>query len=390
MDELRELVERVINGEEPSARLAVRVFKDAPLHELLSAADRLRSLAVGERGSYVVNVYVAYTNVCVARCPICNFYARSPEEEYVLQPEQVASLVVKFWREKGVREAHVTGGFNPALRLDYYKRLVASIKRATRGNVLVKAFTAEEIDFLSRLEGESVERILLELRESGLDALPGGGAEVLTHRVRRIISPNKTPPERYLEIHKVAHKLGIRSNVTLLYGHIEEPEDIVEHLLAVRRLQAETRGFISIIPLRWNPRGTSLYESGLYRDAIESKNNPFYDLRVLALTRILLYPLVKHVVAYWVAIGLDIASIALRSGADDLGGTFYGEPVITAAREGRGRQSRGIEPEELEYVIAQAGLEPCERDTFYNCLGIRSASNSYWRRVPWVAWRPSM
>ncbi len=385
-----ELLEALRNGEEPSRRVALRVFRETPLHELLRAADELRRELVGDRASYVVNVYVAYTNVCVARCPICNFYARRREEEYTLEPRRVAELVARFAREKGVREAHITGGFNPALRLDYYIRLVRAVKEATKGRVYVKAFTAEEIDFLARLEGESVERILLELRDAGLDAMPGGGAEVLTERVRRIVSPSKTPPERYLEIHRVAHRLGIRSNVTLLYGHVENPEDIVEHLMRVRKLQKETNGVISFIPLRWNPRGTTLYENPSYRKVIEEKANPLYDLRVIAFSRIMLYPLVRHIVAYWVAIGEDIASIALRGGADDLGGTFYNEPVITAAREGRGKLSKGLEPHELEYMIAQAGLEPCERDTFYRCLGLRSGGAGYWLHVPWVAWKPPM
>ncbi len=385
MDELAELVERVLNGEEPSVSLIERVFREAPLHALVEAADQLRRLAVGDRGSYVVNVYIAYTNVCTARCPICSFYARSPREAYTLTPAEVEALAAKFRREKGVTEAHVTGGFNPELTLDYYLDIVRRLKRL---GLTVKAFTAEEVSFIARRMGERVETILEELREAGLDAMPGGGAEVLTDRVRRIVAPAKGGADEYIEVHRVAHKLGIRSNVTLLYGHVEEPRDIAEHLVRVRRLQAETGGVISFIPLRWRPGGSALASNPEYREVIEEKQTPLYDLRVVAVSRIALYPLVKHIVAYWVSLGEELASVALRAGADDLGGTFYNEPVVTAAKGG-GR-AKGLDPERLEFMIAVAGLEPCERNTFYECRGLRSKGSIAWRSAEWLQWRPSM
>ena len=385
MEELRELVERVVNGEEPSVALVERVLREAPLHALVEAADWLRRMAVGDRGSYVVNVYIAYTNVCVARCPICNFYAKNPREAYTLTPREVEALAARFRREKGVTEAHVTGGLDPRLAPDYYVEIVRRLKRL---GLTVKAFTAEEIDFVARTHGESVETLLRELREAGLDAMPGGGAEVLSDRVRRIIAPVKTSVERYLEVHRVAHRLGIRSNVTMLYGHVEEPVEVARHLLLVRRLQRETGGVISFIPLRWNPGGTLLARSEEHRDEIESKATPLYDIRIVAVSRITLYPLVKHIVAYWVAMGIELASVALRAGANDLGGTFYNEPVVAAARGSR--RTRGLDPEQLEFIIAQAGLEPCERDTFYRCLGRRGEGMRAWETQTWLQWRPSM
>ena len=384
MDELKELVERVLNGEEPSASLVERVFREAPLHALIEAADMLRRLAVGDRASYVVNVYIAYTNVCIARCPICSFYARRPEDAYTLTPAQVEAVAAKFRREKNVTEAHVTGGFNPELTPDYYLDIVRRLKRL---GLTVKAFTAEEVSFIAREWGESVERLLEELREAGLDAMPGGGAEVLTDRVRRIVAPAKGGADEYLAVHRAAHRLGIRSNITLLYGHVEEPRDIAEHLVKVRRLQAETGGVLSFIPLRWRPGGSALASNPRYREAIEAKQTPLYDLRVIAVSRIALYPLVRHIVAYWVSLGEELASVALRAGADDLGGTFYNEPVVTAATGG-GR-SRGLEPERLEFIIAVAGLEPCERNTFYKCIGFRSKGSIAWRSAEWLQWRPS-
>ncbi len=384
VEELRELVERVVNGEEPSVALVERVLREAPLHELVEAADWLRRVAVGDRGSYVANVYIAYTNVCVARCPICNFYAKSPGEAYTLSPGEVEAVAARFRREKGVTEAHVTGGLDPRLTPDYYAEIVSRLKRL---GLTVKAFTAEEIDFVARTHGESVETLLAELREAGLDAMPGGGAEVLSKRVRGIVAPAKMSVERYLEVHRVAHRLGIKSNVTMLYGHVEEPAEVARHLLLVRRLQRETGGLISFIPLRWNPGGTALARDPRYRRVIEEKATPLYDLRIVAVSRITLYPLVRHIVAYWVAMGVELASIALRAGADDLGGTFYNEHVVAAAR-GEGR-TRGLDPEQLEFIIAQAGLEPCERDTFYRCLGRRSEGMRHWETQAWVQWRPS-
>jgi len=374
------LVEMSLRDEPYDESLIVELLAETPLHILLAAADEVKRRLVGNIASYVVNVYIAYTNVCIARCPLCNFYARNEKEAYVLPPDAVAKTIVEYRQKHGITEVHITGGLNPELRLDYYISLLHAIRDAAPG-VIIKAFTAEEIDFISRLEGEKPSTILAELREAGLDALPGGGAEILDAEVRRIIAPYKSDPTKYLKIHETAHRLGIRSNATMLYGHVEEPKHIARHLLEIYKLQGKTGGFISFIPLRWNPGNTPLANNPRYKQLIYSKASGIYDLRVIAVSRLVLAPRIKHIVAYWVALGKKLASLALRAGADDMGGTFYNEPVISSARGTK--RSRGMDPEEIEFLILQSGFRPQERDTFYNYLGSRTSIET-WRKTPWV------
>ncbi|AEM38071.1 Radical SAM domain protein [Pyrolobus fumarii 1A] len=380
----REVIERSLNGEHISAKLVEELLSTEPLHELLYQADKLREKIVGQNATYVVNLYVAYTNRCVAHCPICNFHAQDASRSYILPIDKIVEIVKRFRIEKGITEVHVTGGFNPDISVDYYLNLVKEIKRQVPG-VTVKAFTAEELVFISRRLGEPLDQLLWELKEAGLDALPGGGAEILDENIRRIITPYKSDPTTYLEVHKMAHRIGIRSNVTMLYGHIEEPKHIAIHLLSVLRIQRETAGFISFIPIRWRPGNTALAKNPKYKEVIAAKQSPLYDLRIIAVSRLVLGRELRNITAYWVALGKRLASIALRAGANDLGGTFYNEPVIGSTE---GKITRGLDPTELEYIIVQAGLVPCERNTFYECLGRRAKGAKFWRETLWLAWSP--
>ncbi len=380
MYEIEYLVEHALRDEAYDESLIVELLTQTPLHVLLAAAEKVKRILVGDVASYVINLYIAYTNVCIARCPICNFYARSKSEEYTLSTKSVAEMVAKFYKSKQIREVHIAGGLNPDLTLDYYVKVLKSIREVAK-SVKIKAFTAEEISFIARVTGESVRSILSTFRDAGLDALPGGGAEILDEQIRKIISPYKSNPQSYIEVHATAHSLGIPSNATMLYGHIEEPRHVARHLLEIYKVQGKTQGFISFIPLRWNPGSTALAANPQYRNIISKKLDGTYDLRIIAVSRLALAPRVKHIVAYWVAVGKKLASLALRAGADDIGGTFYNEPVIAAA-QGRRRHS-GLEPSELEYLILHAGLRPVERDTFYNYFGAK-VSLEAWRKMPWL------
>lgn len=384
-------LERIAHGEEPSVDELVELLVDAPLPLLAAAADAAARRVKRGVGSYTVNAYIAYTNICVTGCSFCSFY-RAPGMPggYTLEPRRVAALVRALDERYGLREVHIVGGNNPELPLDYYVELLRAVRKAAPGAV-VKAFTAEEIAFLSRVHGESVESILRLFMENGLQALTGGGAEILDPGVQRLIAPRKIGPEEWLRVHRTAHRLGLASNATMMYGHVEEPRHVAAHLLRLRRLALESGGrLISFIPVRFNPGGSALARTRLYRERVRESGQ--YDLRVVALARLALLGAVDNVVAYWVSMGWQLATAALAYGANDLGGTFYRELVITpAATMGRAKASGGVDPERLALALMEAGWRPAERDTFYRLHPPRLPRSmpSPWRRellgAPWMA-----
>ena len=356
-------LERAVHGDRLGAAEVEELLTEAPLHALAAAADWAARSIKRNIGSYTVNAYIAYTNVCVTACSFCAFY-RPPgsPEAYTLDPRRVGALVRRLDEEHGLREVHIVGGNNPELPLDYYTRLLDEVRRAAP-RAVIKAFTAEEIAFLARTHGEKTRDLLLLFKEHGLGALTGGGAETLDPRVQRLIAPKKVSPEEWLRVHEEAHRLGIRSNSTLMYGHVEEPRHVAEHLVKLRGLEERAPGFISFIPIRFNPGGTALGRTRLYRE--RARLDGQYDLRIVAAARLALLGAIDNIVAYWVSMGEKLAVAALSHGANDVGGTFYQESVITPARSGE-KRNRGKTPEELSYMLLQAGWAPAERDTYYN------------------------
>ena len=335
---------------------------NAPLHPLAAAADYYARLVKGGVGSFIVNLYLAYTNVCVTRCTFCDFYV-PPEKRskgYLHPPERLANAAMLAWKRLGIREVHMVGGNDPELPMEYYEEAVRLIKERAPG-VILKAFTAEEIAFIAKATGNTVREVLSRLMEAGLDAMPGGGAEVLSEEVRRRIAPLKITSSEYLEVHRIAHRMGLRSNITMLYAHIEEPRHIAEHLYRVRRLQEETGGFISFILLRFNPGKTPLSRHPDYKK--RGDRGGLYDLRLTAVSRLALLGRIDNIMAYWISMGEKLAHAALSHGANDIGGTFYNESVISVASSLRKR--KGMSPARLAYNLKTAGWKPMERDTFY-------------------------
>ncbi|OWJ54991.1 radical SAM protein [Pyrodictium delaneyi] len=355
-------LEKAIHGDRLEPPAIEELLVKTPFHALAAAADYYARLAKQGRGSFIVNLYLTYTNVCETRCSFCAFYrVPSSPEAYTREPRELAEAARRAVEEYGVREIHLVGGNNPELPFSYYEELVSSIKQAAP-NAVLKAFTAEEIWFIARATGQRVREVLERLHELGLDALSGGGTEVLDEELQRFIAPRKIPPEEYLRVHEEAHRLGIRSNVILMYGHVEEPISVARHLYRVKMLEERAPGFISFIPVRFNPGDTPLGRSRLYRE--RARLDGQYDLRIIATARLVLLGAIDNIVAYWVSMGDKLAQAALAHGANDLGGTFYREAVISAAGGGPG----GKEPAELAYMLRQAGWTPWMRDTFYNYL----------------------
>jgi aminodeoxyfutalosine synthase len=252
-----------------------------------------------------------------------------------------------------VSEFHVVGGLHPALGLDYYLDLLSALRSRFPG-VHLQAFTAVEIAHIAAVADITVRECLTRLRDAGLGSLPGGGAEVFSSRVRDELCPQKLSADRWLDVMRTAHGLGIRSNCTMLYGHIERPDEIVDHLLRLRGLQDETRGFLAFIPLAFHPRNTAL-------QGVASGPTAYDDLRIIAVSRLLLDN-VAHIKVFWIMVGLKLAQVALGFGANDVDGTVVEERITHAAGA---ETPEALTVEELRRMIESAGRTPVQRDTLY-------------------------
>jgi aminodeoxyfutalosine synthase len=351
------VAEKVLAGERLAFEDGLTLYESDDLPGLGLLANVVRERKNGDLAYFIVNRHINYTNICVNRCRFCAF-SRSPGEEgaYLLSVEQCLEKAAGF-HDGRVSEFHIVGGLHPELRLDYGERLLRGLKERFP-RVHLQAFTAVEIAHFARQDGIPVEDCLRRLKAAGLGSLPGGGAELFSPRVRSLLCPKKLSPDGWLEVMRAAHRLGLRSNATLLYGHIETPDEIVSHLLRLRELQDETGGFLAFIPLAFHPEHT----------ALESETEPTTacdDLRALAVARLMLdnFP---HIKAFWIMLGLKLAQVALSFGADDVDGTVVEERITHAA----GAQTpEGVSAAELVALIREAGRQPVERDTLYEILG---------------------
>ncbi len=335
--------------------LALAASHDLPLLGLL--AHQARERLHGDRVYYNVNRHINPTNVCHVGCELCA-YADDPNAPgtWSYTPQECVDLARRDW-SPDVTEFHIVGGLHPRWKFDTYLDILRALKQAFP-TVHLKAFTMVEIDFLAKLAKLSVEETIARLREAGLDSCPGGGAEIFHPEIRRQIASRKMSGERWLEVAGIVHRSGLKSNCTMLFGHIEEPRHWVDHLLKLRALQDETGGFQCFIPLAFHPANTKFAQ--LPGPTLIQK------LKVIALSRLLLDN-IPHVKAYWVMLGREAAQLALRYGADDLDGTVTDERVTLAAG---GTAGVGMSIAEIEAFIRGVGLTPVRRDTLYNPLPV--------------------
>src|ERR1700676_664624 len=334
----------------------VRLFEAPDLLAVGWLANREREKRHAARTFYNYNIRLEATNVCVASCLFCAFARLKPGDPgaYTMSHEEAWDKL-RQRRDQPLTEVHVVNGLHPDLPFDYYTDLLRGFKRI-RPDIHLKCFTAVEIAFFADLYGMTDERVLRELMDAGLDSLPGGGAEIFAERVRRKIAHDKCGTERYLDIHRQAHRLGLPSNVTMLYGHIETGEERVDHMLRVRALQDETGGFQAFIPLAFHPDNNQMRKLPA-PSAADS-------LRVHAVAR-LMCDNIPHVKAFWVATGLEVAQVSLWYGVDDLDGTVQEEKIYHMAGA---RTPEAMTTRQLERLITAAGGEPVERDTLYNVV----------------------
>jgi aminodeoxyfutalosine synthase len=352
-------LEKALAGEELSHSDGVQLMHDENLFLLGSAADRIRRNLCGDVVTFVASYYLNYTNVCAASCPLCAFYRKGTENDaYTLTAEQIVARAKEAVDQLGATELHIVGGFHPKLGLDYYEKMIKAIK-AEKPQVKVKAFTPAEIFFIARLTKNTVKEVLLRLKDAGLDALPGGGAEIFHPDTRKKIVIGKCSGEEWLDTARQAHELGLRSNVTMLFGHVEKPEHIVDHVIRIRELHKKTKGFTTFIPLKFSLENTELEQKGL----VTAESPSPYDLRVIAVSRLLLANVLNNVSVYWVALGKKVAQVALSYGGNDMVGTAHSEEIFKAAGK-----SSGTSLEELANMVREIKREPAQRDTFFNII----------------------
>ncbi len=353
---LRDISDKLGRGERLSLEDGVRLFEHPDLLEVAALANRERERRHGDLTYYNYNIRIEATNVCVASCLFCSFARLRPGDpgSYTMSLED-AWEKLRIRHNQPLTEVHVVNGLHPDLPFDYYLELLRGFKRI-RPEIHLKCFTAVEIAFFADLYGMSDEQVLRELMSAGLASLPGGGAEVFAERVRRKICHDKADADRWLSIHRTAHRLGMKSNVTMLYGHIETNEERVDHMLRARALQDETGGFQAFIPLAFHPDNNQMRK--LPAPAGSD------TLRVHAVSRLMLDN-IPHVKAFWIATGVELAQTALWFGVDDLDGTVQEEKIYHMAGS---RTPEALSTAAIERIIRAAGRVPVERDTFYNVV----------------------
>lgn len=344
---LESVEQKIRQGERLSREDALELFKVRDLIRLGRLADQVKRVRWGDRAHFVINRQINPTNVCVLSCRFCDFATkRGRPNAYEMTIHEVLERC-----SPELREVHIVGGLHPDWPWSFYLEMFQAIK-TNFPQIQIKAWTAVEIDFFSKKFRLSVEDVLRQLREVGLEALPGGGAEVFSERVRNALFPFKIGAPRWLEIHRIAHRMGIPTNSTLLYGHMETHEERVEHLLKLRDLQDDTQGFMSFIPLAYQPGKTQVVK----RQAPATE-----DLKTIAVARLVLDN-IPHLKAYWVTMGEEIASVALHFGADDIDGTIGEERIMHAADAS---SPVSLTRDRLVELIQEAGCIPVERDALY-------------------------
>ncbi len=358
-----DLIERAYHGK--NTKEDALLLLQAPPFELFRFADELRALAVGDEVTYVVNRNINFTSRCVGTCGFCAFRTNNGK---VLSIEEIMEKVREAADAKAT-EVCIQGGLLPNVGLDFYLDIVESIK-AEFPEMHIHSFSPMEVYHASRISGIPVKEALFRLKKSGLDTMPGTAAEILSDRVREIICPSKLRTAEWIDVVRQAHATGIPTTATMMYGHVETPEERIEHILTIREIQKETGSITEFVPLPFmpynNPIGEKMIREGRYATPGTE------DLKIYAISRILLHTHVENIQASWVKLGKKLAEFALHCGANDLGGTLMEESISKSAGANNGEI---ISAEELEWMIHGAGRIPKERNTLYRGVNKLAATS---------------
>lgn len=347
-NEIGEIRRKVLDGARLSREDGLALYETNDLFALGEMAEIVNKRKSGNLVRFIINRQINPTNICVLDCKFCEFAAKKNDAHaYEMTMEEVLSQC-----SPELTEVHIVGGLHVDWPFEHYLNIIRSIHEKFP-QIQIKAWTAVEIDFFSRLAKISIEEVLRRMREAGLGLLPGGGAEVFSERVRQELFRHKMGADKWFEVHKTAHRMGIPSNSTLLYGHIETRQERIDHMIRLREAQDETGGFQSFIPLAFQPGRTGI---------VERQASAIEDLKTIAVSRLMLDN-IPHIKSYWVMLGEETASVALHFGADDLDGTIGEEKIAHMALA---QSPVALTREALIRMIQDAGKIPAERDAFYN------------------------
>jgi aminodeoxyfutalosine synthase len=351
--------EKVLAGERLDLDDGVAILESDDILTVGRLADTARRLRSGTDEVYFVNnLYLNHTNICRVKCKFCAFAKTGKQEgAYVHDIADLVQHAVEVHATQEFSEIHMVGGEHPGLTLEYYVDLIRSLKAALP-DVHLKCFTASEIHHITTISGLDHAEVLRELRAVGLGSLPGGGAEVFSHRVRQLVAPGKESPEQWLAVHRMAHEMGMPTHCTMLYNHVENYEERVDHLLRLRELQDDTGGFLAFIPLPFHPENTVFERRGW------AHTTGHDDLKMQAVSRLMLDN-IPNIKAYWIMISTPLAQVALHFGANDIQGTVVEE---TIAHAGGATTPTEEKIADLVRVISEAGRIPVQRDTHYNVV----------------------
>lgn len=350
-----DILQKAEHGERLSFGDGVRLFKSNDILPIGHVANIIRERKNGNHAYYITNRHINYSNICKNRCKFCAFSRNKGESgSYEMALEEILERAMAAV-EEGAKELHIVGGLHPDLPFDFYVKMIRAIHESCH-DVHIQAFTAVEIEHLSQIAGLSIRQTLKELKEAGLGSMPGGGAEVFSPEIREQLCPEKLSGEGWLQVMREAHALGLRSNATMLYGHIETPEDRISHLLKLRQVQDETGGFLAFIPLAFHPKNTELSNS--------SGTTAMLDLKVISISRLMLDNF-DHIKAYWIMLGIKLSQVSLSFGVDDIDGTVQEERITHAAGA---ETPEALSVREIIKLIKEAGRDPIERDTLYNSV----------------------
>ena len=350
--DLEPIWEKVRHGERLSAKEGVKILETDDFSSVGLMADYAKRMVSGEKVFFVLNRHLNPTNICVLSCKFCD-YAKKPGDDgaYEMSMSEVLDHL-----DGDIKELHVVGGHHPTWPFEFYVEMIRELHKA-RPDVQIKAFTASEIDYFWRRWKVPPEESLTIFKEAGLSSMPGGGAEVFSDRIHKLLLPGKAKADRWLEIHRIAHGLGIKSNCTILYGHVETFRERIDHLIMLRELQDETNGFLALIPLE--------YQVG-YTKLRPRHTPPMDDVKMIAASRLILDN-VTAIKAYWVMLGEATAGIGLNFGANDLDGTIGKERIAHAALAD---SPAGLARKSMVASIKDAGRVPVERDALYNEIAV--------------------
>ncbi|MCV0372026.1 MAG: dehypoxanthine futalosine cyclase [Nitrosarchaeum sp.] len=356
--DIGDILENSLNGQRPEPEDCLRLLESDDVHLMGLASGHLTRKHFGKKASFVNNIILNYTNVCITDCKFCAFY-RSPgaEDSYTLTLEQIESRVKTAWEMFKIRQVLIQGGHNPSLKIEYYEDAFKMI-REKFPEVGVHGLSTSEIHMIAKVEKSSTKEILSRLKEAGLQSIPGAGAEILVDSVKDIISPKKISSADWLRIMEEAHNLGLPASATMMYGHVENNNDIVDHFFKIVKLQEKTNGFMAFIPWNFEPNNTLMQKESL----VQYGTGGIQLLKMIAISRLVFDGLIPHIQSSWLTNGVGMAQLALQYGADDFGGTLIGEEVVSCT----GSRSTELTDKMIIDAIHQIGYHVEERDNFYN------------------------